>query len=87
MFSDGDDLGVLSNEATTENVNAAHAYGTGLKNEVGEYNCFLNVIIQVGCRECSVVVFKIQCPLYDLIFLLFLLVIIPVLMALETLSR
>lgn len=22
--------------------------GTGLKNEVGEYNCFLNVIIQVG---------------------------------------
>lgn len=22
--------------------------GTGLKNEAGEYNCFLNVIIQVG---------------------------------------
>ncbi|KAM7471373.1 hypothetical protein LguiA_009556 [Lonicera macranthoides] len=46
MFSEGDDLGVLPNEAATENVNAVHAYGTGLKNEVGEYNCFLNVIIQ-----------------------------------------
>lgn len=23
-------------------------YGTGLKNDVGEYNCFLNVIIQVS---------------------------------------
>ncbi|PIN12015.1 Ubiquitinyl hydrolase 1 [Handroanthus impetiginosus] len=27
-------------------VNGLDAYGTGLKNEVGEYNCFLNVIIQ-----------------------------------------
>ncbi|KAG8388657.1 hypothetical protein BUALT_Bualt02G0148100 [Buddleja alternifolia] len=27
-------------------VNGVDAYGTGLKNEVGEYNCFLNVIIQ-----------------------------------------
>jgi len=26
-------------------------YGTGLKNEVGEYNCFLNVIIQVSMIE------------------------------------
>ncbi|KAL1531775.1 hypothetical protein AAHA92_31878 [Salvia divinorum] len=27
-------------------VNGMDTYGTGLKNEVGEYNCFLNVIIQ-----------------------------------------
>ncbi|KAL3846004.1 hypothetical protein ACJIZ3_003407 [Penstemon smallii] len=27
-------------------VNGIDTYGTGLKNEVGEYNCFLNVIIQ-----------------------------------------
>ncbi|KAL6524362.1 hypothetical protein OROHE_016033 [Orobanche hederae] len=29
-----------------ELVNRRDTYGTGLKNEVGEYNCFLNVIIQ-----------------------------------------
>ncbi|KAK4402333.1 hypothetical protein Sango_0974000 [Sesamum angolense] len=33
------------NECLTD-VNGMDAYGTGLKNEVGEYNCFLNVIIQ-----------------------------------------
>ncbi|KAL0384988.1 UNVERIFIED_CONTAM: hypothetical protein Sradi_2893100 [Sesamum radiatum] len=33
------------NECVTD-VNGMDAYGTGLKNEVGEYNCFLNVIIQ-----------------------------------------
>lgn len=38
---------VLSNEVRSENVNGIDVYGTGLKNEVGEYNCFLNVIIQV----------------------------------------
>ncbi|KAL1812484.1 hypothetical protein ACET3Z_022549 [Daucus carota] len=37
---------VLSHETTNESVNGAEAYGLGLKNEVGEYNCFLNVIIQ-----------------------------------------
>lgn len=48
MFSVVDDVGVSSNEISIENVNGADVYGTGLKNEVGEYNCFLNVIIQVG---------------------------------------
>lgn len=43
---DGPD--VLVNEITPEILNGADGYGTGLKNEVGEYNCFLNVIIQVG---------------------------------------
>lgn len=38
---------VSGSEGVTE-VNGLDAYGTGLKNEVGEYNCFLNVIIQVG---------------------------------------
>ncbi|KAK7291674.1 hypothetical protein RIF29_07003 [Crotalaria pallida] len=42
-----DGSGFLPEEITTENVNgAATLLGTGLKNEVGEYNCFLNVIIQ-----------------------------------------
>lgn len=36
-----EDSCVTSIEVVPENV-----YGTGLKNEVGEYNCFLNVIIQ-----------------------------------------
>lgn len=35
-------------EHSTDNVNGATLLGTGLKNEVGEYNCFLNVIIQVS---------------------------------------
>ncbi|KAG5234083.1 Inactive ubiquitin carboxyl-terminal hydrolase [Salix suchowensis] len=30
----------------TENVNGTDVFGTGLKNDIGEYNCFLNVIIQ-----------------------------------------
>ncbi|KAL0355930.1 UNVERIFIED_CONTAM: hypothetical protein Sradi_4039900 [Sesamum radiatum] len=30
----------------TDGANRLDTYGTGLKNEVGEYNCFLNVIIQ-----------------------------------------
>ncbi|GAB2269918.1 hypothetical protein Dimus_004836 [Dionaea muscipula] len=33
-------------EETTKIVNGLDVYGTGLQNEVGEYNCFLNVIIQ-----------------------------------------
>ncbi|XP_061358841.1 uncharacterized protein LOC133303025 isoform X2 [Gastrolobium bilobum] len=33
-------------EESSEDVNGATLLGTGLKNEVGEYNCFLNVIIQ-----------------------------------------
>uniref|UniRef100_A0A5B7A9X7 USP domain-containing protein n=1 Tax=Davidia involucrata TaxID=16924 RepID=A0A5B7A9X7_DAVIN len=46
MSSEVDDLVVLPDEVMLENVNGADVYGTGLKNEVGEYNCFLNVIIQ-----------------------------------------
>ncbi|XP_009588933.1 uncharacterized protein [Nicotiana tomentosiformis] len=38
--------GTLSNEKSTGDVTVMDLYGTGLKNEVGEYNCFLNVIIQ-----------------------------------------
>lgn len=34
-------------------VNGVDVYGTGLKNEVGEYNCFLNVIIQVSSSVLS----------------------------------
>ncbi|XP_047966765.1 uncharacterized protein LOC125211110 isoform X1 [Salvia hispanica] len=39
------DSRVLCGEGATD-VNGMDTYGTGLKNEVGEYNCFLNVIIQ-----------------------------------------
>ncbi|XP_057514658.1 LOW QUALITY PROTEIN: uncharacterized protein LOC130796340 [Actinidia eriantha] len=46
MSSEVDDLGVSVHAVTPENVNGADVYGAGLKNEVGEYNCFLNVIIQ-----------------------------------------
>lgn len=44
------ETGDLSNEISFGNVKEMDdVYGTGLKNEVGEYNCFLNVIIQVSC--------------------------------------
>lgn len=45
-YSEVDGPDVLVNEITPEILNGADGYGTGLKNEVGEYNCFLNVIIQ-----------------------------------------
>ncbi|XP_028784083.1 uncharacterized protein LOC114740118 isoform X2 [Neltuma alba] len=41
-----DNFGAPLEENTTENVNGGSLLGAGLKNEVGEYNCFLNVIIQ-----------------------------------------
>ncbi|XP_038880740.1 uncharacterized protein LOC120072339 isoform X2 [Benincasa hispida] len=41
-----DSSDLASNEFNVDNVQGADIYGTGLKNEVGEYNCFLNVIIQ-----------------------------------------
>lgn len=44
-------------EDSTEDVSGATLLGTGLRNEVGEYNCFLNVIIQVGLS-------KVNFPLY-----------------------
>ncbi|KAE9601467.1 putative ubiquitinyl hydrolase 1 transcription factor C2H2 family [Lupinus albus] len=41
-----DSSGFLPEEVPTEDGSGATLLGTGLKNEVGEYNCFLNVIIQ-----------------------------------------
>jgi len=41
-------LGPIAAEVLAEDVNEMDV-GAGLQNEVGEYNCFLNVIIQV-CR-------------------------------------
>ncbi|XP_022738696.1 uncharacterized protein LOC111291303 isoform X2 [Durio zibethinus] len=38
--------GVSPNEVSSEDLNETDVFGTGLQNEVGEYNCFLNVIIQ-----------------------------------------
>lgn len=35
-----------SPDGITKYVDGPHVFGTGLQNEVGEYNCFLNVIIQ-----------------------------------------
>lgn len=46
-------VGYPLEEDTTDNVNGTTLIGTGLKNEVGEYNCFLNVIIQVGLFQVS----------------------------------
>lgn len=39
---------VDSNDPPSNELNVDNICGTGLKNEVGEYNCFLNVIIQVS---------------------------------------
>lgn len=47
MFSGMEDVGLTPNEVSVEYVNGVDVYGTGLMNEAGEYNCFLNVIIQV----------------------------------------
>ncbi|KAJ8536431.1 hypothetical protein K7X08_034832 [Anisodus acutangulus] len=38
--------GTLGNANSIGDLNVMDVYGTGLNNEVGEYNCFLNVIIQ-----------------------------------------
>ncbi|XAR50103.1 Ubiquitinyl hydrolase 1 [Bertholletia excelsa] len=46
MSSEVVELGISGNEVVPEAVNGLDVHGTGLKNEVGEYNCFLNVIIQ-----------------------------------------
>nr|GEV96382.1 ubiquitin carboxyl-terminal hydrolase-related protein isoform 1 [Tanacetum cinerariifolium] len=46
MLIEGEDSCVTSIEIDPDSVNGSDVYGTGLKNEVGEYNCFLNVIIQ-----------------------------------------
>lgn len=36
----------VSSDGITKDVDGSHVFGTGLQNDVGEYNCFLNVIIQ-----------------------------------------
>nr|XP_011464559.1 PREDICTED: uncharacterized protein LOC101311291 isoform X2 [Fragaria vesca subsp. vesca] len=46
ISADFDKGGVLHNEIRVETASDIDVLGTGLKNEVGEYNCFLNVIIQ-----------------------------------------
>ncbi|KAM5570640.1 hypothetical protein ABKV19_011338 [Rosa sericea] len=46
ISADFDKGGVLHNDIRVENASDIDVLGTGLKNEVGEYNCFLNVIIQ-----------------------------------------
>ncbi|GMJ13764.1 hypothetical protein like AT3G47890 [Hibiscus trionum] len=38
--------GFSQNDVSSEDLNETDVFGTGLQNEVGEYNCFLNVIIQ-----------------------------------------
>jgi hypothetical protein len=43
---EADKFDVSPNGGVVDNVNGADVFGTGLQNEVGEYNCFLNVIIQ-----------------------------------------
>lgn len=41
-----DNSGAVPSDVQASNMNRVDVLGTGLKNEVGEYNCFLNVIIQ-----------------------------------------
>ncbi|XP_010272205.1 PREDICTED: uncharacterized protein LOC104608045 isoform X2 [Nelumbo nucifera] len=41
-----EDFGSSPNDVMVNNINGTDVFGMGLKNEVGEYNCFLNVIIQ-----------------------------------------
>ncbi|KAJ9560193.1 hypothetical protein OSB04_005353 [Centaurea solstitialis] len=43
---EGKDSRVTSIELSSDKANGSDVYGTGLQNEAGEYNCFLNVIIQ-----------------------------------------
>ncbi|KZV13855.1 hypothetical protein F511_44939 [Dorcoceras hygrometricum] len=39
-------LGINDSEVRADDASGTDSYGTGLTNDVGEYNCFLNVIIQ-----------------------------------------
>ena len=43
-----DSLGTEAADVSSVNVNELDVFGAGLQNKIGEYNCFLNVIIQVG---------------------------------------
>lgn len=49
--------GLAPVEDSAQDVNGASLLGTGLRNEVGEYNCFLNVIIQVGISKVNFPIF------------------------------
>lgn len=89
-------LGVSPNEGTVENVNGADVFGTGLQNEVGEYNCFLNVIIQAmsyfpihDFYQCSFIsLFHLWCFLWpEMLFFPFPFGMNSVLMAFKTISR
>lgn len=93
---EADKLGVSPNEGTVENVNGAYVFGTGLQNEVGEYNCFLNVIIQAisyfpshDFYQCSFVsLFHLWCFLWpEMLFFPFPFGMNSVLMAFKTISR
>ncbi|CAK7322898.1 unnamed protein product [Dovyalis caffra] len=46
ISSELDKSGTSPDEVATETVDGTDVFGTGLKNDIGEYNCFLNVIIQ-----------------------------------------
>ena len=46
-------------EVATVNVDGTDVFGTGLKNDIGDYNCFLNVIIQVFSEQCHLCCFTI----------------------------
>lgn len=66
-------FGVSSNEVAIENVSRTDVFGTGLKNDVGEYNCFLNVIIQVCAVQWLICYSVIQfvCAFHFYFFCLF----------------
>ena len=51
--------GTSPNELATVNVDGTDVFGTGLKNDIGDYNCFLNVIIQVFSAQCHLCCFII----------------------------
>lgn len=56
-------------EDSTDDVNGATSLGTGLRNEVGEYNCFLNVIIQVALLK-SFFQFRMHFYFINVLFLM-----------------
>ena len=47
-----DSLGTEAADVSSVNVNELDVFGAGLQNKIGEYNCFLTVIIQVSAH-CS----------------------------------
>ncbi|KAK9104857.1 hypothetical protein Scep_021701 [Stephania cephalantha] len=46
VSKESDDSWAVSSDVMLDSTCVKDVYGTGLKNDVGEYNCFLNVIIQ-----------------------------------------